>query len=146
MKALSRRNFSTLLAASSAAFAAQQAPNLNTSTQRRGTAPEVPPFEGPLSFTRQTVAPKVQPFPMTQVRLAVSPFKDAAEANRGYMDRLSADRLLHNFRLNAGLPSSAEPLGGWERYTPGREGELRGHFTGHYLSACALSYASTSDV
>ncbi|MGA3189473.1 MAG: beta-L-arabinofuranosidase domain-containing protein, partial [Bryobacteraceae bacterium] len=28
---------------------------------------------------------------------------------------------------------------------PGREGELRGHFTGHYLSACALSHASTGD-
>ena len=47
--------------------------------------------------------------------------------------------------MNAGLPSSAKPLGGWERYIPGREGELRGHFTGHYLSACALSYASTGD-
>lgn len=145
MKAPTRRTFSTLLAASSAALA-QQAPNPNTSTQRRGTIPEVPPFEGPLTFTRQQVAPKVQPFPMTQVRLAASPFKEAAEANRAYMDRLSADRLVHNFRLNAGLPSSAEPLGGWEQYTPGREGELRGHFTGHYLSACALSYASTSDV
>jgi hypothetical protein len=83
---------------------------------------------------------------MTQVRLTASPFKEAAEANRGYMDRLSADRLTRNFLLNAGLPSSAEPLGGWEESTPGRAGELRGHFTGHYLSACALSYASTADV
>jgi DUF1680 family protein len=145
MKAPTRRTFSTLLASSPLALA-QQAPNPNTSTQRRGTLPEVPPFEAPLSFTRQPVAPKVQPFPMTQVRLGPSPFKEAAEANRAYMDRLPADRLVHNFRLNAGLPSSAEPLGGWEQYTPGREGELRGHFTGHYLSACALAYASTSDV
>jgi DUF1680 family protein len=141
----SRRTFSTLLASTPLALA-QQAPNPNTSTQRRGTIPEVPPFEAPLIFTRQPVAAKVEPFPMTQVRLAASPFKEAAEANRAYMDRLPAERLVHNFRLNAGLPSSAEPLGGWEQYTPGREGELRGHFTGHFLSACALSYASTSDV
>ncbi len=143
MKA-TRRTFTTLLASSPLALA-QQAPNPNTSTQRRGTAPEVPPFEGPLAFARQPVAPKLLPFPMTQVRLTASPFQQAAEANRGYMDRLDAARLIRNFRLNAGLPSSAEPLGGWEQYTPGREGELRGHFTGHYLSACALSHASTGD-
>jgi DUF1680 family protein len=145
MKAPTRRTFSTLLASSSLALA-QQAPNPNTAEQRRGTLPEVPPFQGTLSFSRQPVAAKAEPFPMTQVRLTASPFKDAADANRGYMDRLSADRLTRNFRLNAGLPSSAEPLGGWEESTPGRAGELRGHFTGHYLSACALSYAATSDV
>ena len=61
------------------------------------------------------------------------------------MQRLAADRLLHNFRVNSGLPSSAEPLGGWEKNGPGREAELRGHFTGHYLSAAALLYASTGD-
>jgi hypothetical protein len=82
MKAPTRRTFSTLLASSSLAFA-QQAPNPNTAEQRRGTLPEVPPFEGALSFTRQPVAAKVRPFPMTQVRLTASPFKDAAEANRG---------------------------------------------------------------
>ncbi len=54
---------------------------------------------------------------------------------------LDVDRLLHNFRLNAGLPSSAQPLGGWEE----PKCELRGHFVGHYLTACALMYASTGD-
>src|SRR5581483_4477259 len=52
-----------------------------------------------------------------------------------------SDRLLHNFRVNAGLPSTAEPLGGWEK----PDCELRGHFVGHFLSACALMYASTGD-
>lgn len=106
--------------------------------------PEVAPFEGTLTFTRADVAPKVKPFPMTQVRLLASPFQDVADANRAYMDRLGEDRLVHNFRLNAGLPSSAAPLGGWERYS-GPNSELRGHFTGHYLSACALAHASTGD-
>jgi DUF1680 family protein len=32
-------------------------------------------------------------------------------------------------------------LGGWEA----PKSELRGHFTGHYLSACALRYASAGD-
>ena len=48
---------------------------------------------------------------------------------------------MHTFRINAGLPSSVKPLGGWEK----PDSELRGHFVGHYLSGCALMYASTGD-
>ena len=84
---------------------------------------------------------KVAPFPLERVRLLDSPFRRAMERNREFLHGLEADRLLHTFRLNAGLPSSAEPLGGWER--PGVE--IRGHFMGHYLSACALMYAGEGD-
>jgi DUF1680 family protein len=85
---------------------------------------------------------KARPFPMSAVRLIEGPFKEAQEANRKYLHKLPADRLLHNFRVTAGLPSAAEPLGGWEK----PDGELRGHFTGHYLSACAFNYSSCDDV
>jgi DUF1680 family protein len=49
------------------------------------------------------------------------------------------DRLLHTFRLNVGLPSSAQPVGGWEGPTV----ELRGHSTGHLLTALAQAFANT---
>jgi DUF1680 family protein len=78
---------------------------------------------------------------MSQVRLLAGPCKQAADSNRAYMMRIAPDRLLHTFRLNAGLASSAQPLGGWEA----PNGELRGHTTGHYLSACALRAASAGD-
>jgi DUF1680 family protein len=84
---------------------------------------------------------RATPFPMTQVRLTASPFQEAQEADRSVLRGLPADRLLHNFRVNAGLRSPAEPLGGWERPAC----ELRGHFTGHFLSACALMYAGAGD-
>ena len=84
---------------------------------------------------------KAQPFSLKQVRLLDGPFKDAMERDSKYLHELSSDRLLHTFRINAGLPSTAQPLGGWE--SP--NGELRGHSMGHYLSACALMYASTGD-
>ena len=58
------------------------------------------------------------------------------------LHKLSADRLLHVFRVNAGLPSSAKPLGGWEK----PDCEVRGHFPGHFLSACSLTYSSTGDI
>jgi DUF1680 family protein len=80
-------------------------------------------------------------FALQDVRLLDGPFKTAMERDGTYMLSLAPDRLLHNFRVNAGLPSSAEPLGNWEKPTS----ELRGHLTGHYLSACALMYASIGD-
>ena len=92
--------------------------------------------------SRDKVSWNARPFPLKQVRLGEGPCKDAMEADRKYLHSLAPDRLLHTFRLNAGLPSSAEPLGGWEK----PDCELRGHYTGgHYLSACALMYASTGD-
>jgi hypothetical protein len=92
--------------------------------------------------SKEKIPWKVQPFPLEQVRLRKGPFLDALEADRRYLHLLPSDRLLHTFRVNAGLPSSAQPLGGWEK----PDCELRGHFTGgHYLSACALMYASAGD-
>jgi len=116
----------------------------NGATVRR---PTWNPFAAPIEFTRHDVALKVKPFPMTQVRVTGGVFKEAEDANRAYMSRLAADRLLYNFRQNAGLDlKGAEPLGGWEAPADGKHGtELRGHFIGHFLSASALLYASTGD-
>jgi uncharacterized protein len=94
------------------------------------------------SVSREKVSWRVLPFRMKQVRLGEGPCKSAMEADRRYLHSLPPDRLLHTFRINAGLPSSAQPLGGWEA----PDCELRGHYAGgHYLSACALMYASTGD-
>jgi uncharacterized protein len=99
-----------------------------------------------ISFTSarvqaEAVQMQAQPFDLSQVRLLDSPFKTAEDADAKYMLSLDLDRLLHNFRINAGLPSTAHPLGGWE--SPACE--LRGHFVGHYLSACSLMFKSTGD-
>jgi DUF1680 family protein len=103
---------------------------------------EEPPGITPLaSEVKPVIDIQAHPFPLTQVRLLEGPFKEAMERDRIYLHALNSDRLLHNFRVNAGLPSSAQPLGGWE--SP--DVELRGHTVGHYLSACALMYASTGD-
>ncbi len=87
------------------------------------------------------IALKAQAFRLEDVRLLEGPFQRAMDLDKQYLLALDADRLLHNFRVNAGLPSSAKPLGGWEE----PNGELRGHSVGHYLSALALMYASTGD-
>jgi len=85
---------------------------------------------------------KARPFPLNQVRLLYGPLREAQERDRVFLYMMPNDRLLHSFRLTAGLSSTAQPLGGWEA----PDGELRGHFAGgHYLSACALMVASTGD-
>ncbi len=127
---LSRRQFAALAAAGSASGALLAQTN-----------PQNAPFQEPLSFARKDAPVRVQPFPLTQVQLTAGPFKEAQEANRGVLLRLPPDRLIHTFRLNAGIPSPAEPLGGWEK----PDCELRGHFTGHFLSACGLMYSATGD-
>jgi uncharacterized protein len=83
----------------------------------------------------------VRPFPLERVRLGSGPFLDATQVNRRFLLAQDPDRLLHMFRLTAGIPSTAEPLGGWEAPV----NELRGHYTGHYLSALALLSASQGD-
>ena len=85
---------------------------------------------------------RIVPFPLASVRLAPGIFKEQAEINARYLDSLSVDRLLHSFRLTAGITSSATPYKGWEDPTC----ELRGHFTGgHYLSAVALASATSGN-
>jgi hypothetical protein len=162
MKKISRRDFaksaaiaplgltaaSSLLAQVTAPSQTQHAPappktipHPEAAANRIFVVPESEPFAEPLQFTRHEFQPALRPFALGDVTLEAGPLKDARDWNRGYMMRLANDRLLHNFRVNAGLPSSAIPLGGWEAPAC----ELRGHFVGHYLSACALLYAATGD-
>ncbi len=84
---------------------------------------------------------KVRPFDLENITLLDGPYKENLELDREYLHSIDSDRLLHTWRVNAGLPTDAEPLGGWER----PDCELRGHSMGHYLSACALMYANTGD-
>ncbi|MFD7996658.1 beta-L-arabinofuranosidase domain-containing protein [Streptomyces mexicanus] len=84
---------------------------------------------------------RTRPFPLTSVSLLDGPFRDNQRRNSAYLRFVDLDRLLHTFRRNVGLPSSAEPCGGWEA----PDVELRGHSTGHLLSGLALAYANTGD-
>jgi DUF1680 family protein len=92
----------------------------------------------------QTSTPvsRLQPMPLGTVRLAPGIFAAQAEINARYLDSLKVDRLLHSFRLTAGINSTATPYGGWEE----PRCELRGHFNGgHYLSAVALASAHSGN-
>lgn len=89
---------------------------------------------------------KCRPFQMTQVRLLPSRFRENMKRDSAWMMSLPVNRLLHSFRNTSGAFASREggymtvkKLGGWERL----DCDLRGHTTGHLLSALATLYAQT---
>jgi uncharacterized protein len=136
MEKISRRKFVATAAVAGAA-AVLRPPAFAFENQGPGAGTAV---AGPVDH--EVIVPQASPFPMKSVKLQPGAFSAAAEANRKYLKTLPPDRLLHTFRLTASLPSSAEPLGEWEK----PDCELRGHFAGgHYLSACALAFASSGD-
>ena len=84
---------------------------------------------------------KAYSFKLQDVRLLDSRFKENMERDKSWLMRINLQRLLHNWRVNAGIKTKAKPYGGWEAL----DCELRGHTMGHVLSAFALMYASTGD-
>lgn len=71
-----------------------------------------------------------------------SVFYNAEQRDLEVLLRVDPDQLLYNFRTAAGLDTKkAPPMTGWD--SP--ECQLRGHTTGHYLSALALGYRETKE-
>src|SRR5579871_3005549 len=93
----------------------------------------------PLKTHKGAVTMRAEPFSLDSVRLLDGPFKHAQEQDLKYLLSLEPDRLLHNFRTEAGLSPKAARYGGWESMG------VAGHTLGHYLSACAMMYQATAD-
>ena len=96
---------------------------------------------------KETVAPvQLESFDLKDVRLLPSRFRENMTRDSAWMVSIDVNRLLHSFRTNAGVFAGREggymtvkKLGGWESL----DCELRGHTTGHLLSAYGLMYAAT---
>lgn len=90
---------------------------------------------------RQVVTPvlSTRPFRMNEVIVTKGPFKHAEEKEAAYLLELEPDRFLSGFRSEAGLTPKAPKYEGWESLG------VAGHTLGHYLSACAMYYATSGD-
>jgi DUF1680 family protein len=70
--------------------------------------------------------------------------QNAAAKEHEYLLSLSSDKFLYWFYKTAGLtPPTSSGYGGWENGSV--TWNFRGHAFGHYMSALAMSYASTTD-
>ncbi|MFK3979484.1 glycoside hydrolase family 127 protein [Micromonospora sp. NPDC050397] len=115
-----------------AAFAAPEAV-----TASAGASPEA-------AFLDQNPSWVVKPFALDQVTLAEGTvFAEKRARVLSLATAYPADRVLHNFRVTAGLPTpeGSSPPGGWDDAT----GNLRGHFSGHLITMFAQAYASTGE-
>ncbi|MEO8884875.1 MAG: beta-L-arabinofuranosidase domain-containing protein [Mucilaginibacter sp.] len=84
---------------------------------------------------------KASSFNLQDVQLLDSRFKQNMQRDGKLLLALDTKRLLHSWRINAGISSNAKAFGGWEAL----DVELRGHTLGHVMSALAMMYASTGE-
>jgi uncharacterized protein len=84
---------------------------------------------------------KAYSFDLQDVKLLASRFKENMELDGRWLLDINNNRLLHSWKVNAGMQTNAKPYGGWEAL----DVELRGHSAGHVLSGLALMYASTGE-
>ena len=87
--------------------------------------------------------PTLQAFALSDVRLLDGPFLEAQKRDEAYLLKLEPDRMLHNFRVNAGLEPKAPVYGGWESAQTWADIRAHGQTLGHYLTAASLMYALT---
>ncbi|TDC25972.1 glycosyl hydrolase [Streptomyces sp. 8K308] len=85
---------------------------------------------------------RVHPFRLDQVALGDGVLRAKRDLMLEYARAYPADRILAVFRANAGLDTrGANPPGGWET----ADGNLRGHYAGHFLTLVAQAYADTRE-
>lgn len=115
------------------------------------TAQSVYPGQHTGKLKKETMAHmQAKSFDLKDIRLLPSRFRENMMRDSAWMTSIDINRLLHTFRTNAGVFAGREggymtvkKLGGWESL----DCELRGHTTGHLLSAYGLMYAATgSDI
>jgi DUF1680 family protein len=89
------------------------------------------------------IAPKIEAFNYGEVKLLPGLFKERFDTNRNYLMSIPSQSLLYPFYKEAVIrvPAGTNPLGGWEAMSV----DVRGHFMGHFLSACARIYATSGD-
>ncbi|MCT9083215.1 beta-L-arabinofuranosidase domain-containing protein [Streptomyces fulvoviolaceus] len=127
---LSRRN----LLQAAALAAAAPAISFATTGRAVAAAPEAPPV-----WT-------VRPFALDEVALGAGLFADKRKLMLDHARGYDVNRLLQVFRANAGLSTGgAVAPGGWEGLDGEANGNLRGHYTGHFLTMLSQAYAGTGE-
>ncbi|MGY1495955.1 beta-L-arabinofuranosidase domain-containing protein [Streptomyces sp. QTS52] len=88
----------------------------------------------------------LRPFELKDVSLGQGVFASKRQLMLDHGRGYDVNRLLQVFRANAGLSTGgAVAPGGWEGLDGEANGNLRGHYTGHFLSMLSQAYASTGE-
>ncbi|MCT7356641.1 glycoside hydrolase family 127 protein [Streptomyces sp. 15-116A] len=109
-----------------------------------GRAVAAPGGAGPVGAPRRSWP--VRPFALEDVTLGPGVFAEKRRLMLDHARGYDVNRLLQVFRANAGLSTrGAVAPGGWEGLDGEANGNLRGHYTGHFLTMLAQAYRSTGE-
>ncbi|MDQ0389254.1 DUF1680 family protein [Streptomyces sp. DSM 42143] len=134
----------TLLLA--AALAAGTPAVSHAATGRPGAGPQAPAPPAGLVGPATPAAWSVRPFGLEDVTLGRGDFSDKRRLMLDHARGYDVNRLLQVFRANAGLSTlGAVAPGGWEGLDGEANGNLRGHYTGHFLTMLSQAYRSTGE-
>ncbi|MET8976734.1 beta-L-arabinofuranosidase domain-containing protein [Streptomyces sp. NPDC004539] len=101
---------------------------------------------GHATATAAPAAWSLLPLPLDKVSLGPGLLADKRQLMLDHARGYDVNRLVQVFRANAGLSTlGAVAPGGWEGLDGEANGNLRGHYTGHFLTMLAQAYASTGD-
>ncbi|MGW7278373.1 beta-L-arabinofuranosidase domain-containing protein [Streptomyces sp. NPDC054844] len=110
---------------------------------RPGAAPQAP---AALAGPGVPAAWSVRPFGLEEVTLGRGVFADKRRLMLDHARGYDVNRLLQVFRANAGLSTlGAVAPGGWEGLDGEANGNLRGHYTGHFLTMLSQAYRGTGE-
>lgn len=97
---------------------------------------EIPAYEN------EHVAYQAQQFTLDEVKVTDDYYLNAQESDIAFLKTFDVNRMLYNFRDNAGLKAD---INGATRYNGWENGNLAGHSVGHYLTAAAQAVMATKD-
>ncbi|GGX85321.1 beta-L-arabinofuranosidase domain-containing protein [Streptomyces fructofermentans] len=118
------------------AILATTAPVLAGAATGRASAAPLP---APAAWT-------LRPFELGDVKVGQGVFTAKRQLMLDHGRGYDVDRLLQVFRANAGLSTrGAVAPGGWEGLDGEANGNLRGHYTGHFLTMLSQAYGGTGD-
>ncbi|WP_210586211.1 beta-L-arabinofuranosidase domain-containing protein [Streptomyces sp. GESEQ-35] len=87
-----------------------------------------------------------QPFALDEVQLRPGVFAGKRQLMLDHARGYDVNRLLQVFRANAGLATGgAVAPGGWEGLDGEANGNLRGHYTGHFMTMLSQAFAGTGE-
>ena len=127
-----------------AAALAAAAPGISYAASGRADA--VPAAAAATALAAVPSAWTVQPFSLDEVTLRQGLFADKRQLMLDHARGYDVNRLVQVFRANAGLSTGgAVAPGGWEGLDGEANGNLRGHYTGHFLTMLSQAYAGTGE-
>lgn len=102
--------------------------------------------KAPAAAPRLPAAWTVRPFALEDVTLGPGVFAGKRQLMLDHARGYDVHRLLQVFRANAGLSTrGAVAPGGWEGLDGEANGNLRGHYTGHFLTMLAQAHRGTGE-